>query len=914
MTDLPPATDRPPAPAGPSAGLPLLATKLFVPRPRPDLVRRPRLLDRLHDGLRTATCTVLSAPAGAGKTSLLAAWAAELDRPVAWLALDERDQDVALFLRYLLAALRVVVPTRRTYPADGPPVPEAVLTSLINDVAAAGRPGLLVLDDYHVVHAPPVHDAVRFLLDHLPPDLHLVVASREDPPLPLPRLRARGRLVELRAADLGFTVEEAGALLDAAPLHLTETQAATLVERTEGWAAGLQLAGLALRDRPDAAAFVSAFAGDHRLVTDYLSSEVLARQPPRTRRFLRATAFLDRMCAPLCDAVLGNGVDGDSQRVLEELERANLFVVPLDGQRVWYRYHHLFADTLRALLAHDEEAGEGAARHRRASAWFGDRGLLPEAIQHAIAGGAHDDAAGWLEALTPVMLASVDVHHTMETWLAELPDALVRSRPILCLARAWILIHHLEIADATAWATAAERALPSDDGPTARHARGAVAAVQALLATLGPAASPEEACTLADRAFADLPAQDAPFRGVAAVACGQAELARGRGERAEKVLTAAVGEGRAAGLVHGALLVAGHQVAVQRLRGARLRALAAGRGALSWAAGRGGPAALGHGVLAVLVADLLADGNEPADALPLMLEGHRILTRFGERPPLVLMASLGLARLRLADGDAPAAAEVLAPVRDLLARGPYGPLAVMLAAGEAQVRLALGDADAAVAWASAQRGELPLVFRMQTHVFASAVDTLLLAPARILVDHGVATGDVTLLRRAAELLTRADELGLGWLGLRAAVLRAAVESGLGDRAAARTTLAAAVVAAEPEYVVRPFAVCPGVPDLLHEVGQALTGAPRSFVDVLLAASRPMPGTLRHPDGLVEPLTARELDVLRLLAAGRSNAGMAHVLTVEQSTVKTHLVHLYEKLGVHSRTAAVARARSLRLLG
>ncbi|HKQ02375.1 MAG TPA: LuxR family transcriptional regulator, partial [Actinomycetes bacterium] len=347
-----PGGEAAPGRAGDGAvGLPLLTTKLFVPRPRPDLVPRPRLLARLDTGLDVGRCSLLSAPAGAGKTSLLAAWLARLDRPVAWVTLDERDQDLGQVLRYLVAALQTIAPecgrgALAWLDAPQSPPPEVVLAGLVNDLVALPAPGLLVLDDYHLVRAPAVHAAVAFLVDHLPPTMHLVVASREDPPLPLPQLRAGNQLTEVRAADLAFSLEEAAAFLGAGMgLRLAETQVAALVDRTEGWAAGLQLAGLALRDRPDPGAFVTAFTGEHRLVADYLMAEVLERQPAPTRRFLLTTGVVDRLCAPLCDALLAPD-GGDSQGVLEELERANLLLVPLDDERVWYRYHHLLADAL----------------------------------------------------------------------------------------------------------------------------------------------------------------------------------------------------------------------------------------------------------------------------------------------------------------------------------------------------------------------------------------------------------------------------------------------------------------------------------------------------------------------------------------------------------------------------------------
>jgi LuxR family maltose regulon positive regulatory protein len=608
----PTAPGAPPGRAGRgTSGLPLLATKLFVPRPRLDLVPRPRLLARLDVGPGMGRCTLLSAPAGAGKTSLLAAWLAQLDRPAAWLTLDERDQDTGQVLRYLVAALQTIAPAcgrgaMAWLDAPQPPPPEVVVTGLVNDLAALPAPGLLVLDDYHLIRAPEVHAAVAFLLDHLPPTLHLVIASREDPPLPLPRLRARHQLTELRAADLGFSVAEAAAFLGGGMgLRLAEAQVAALVERTEGWAAGLQLAGLALRDRPDPAAFVTAFAGGHRLVADYLTAEVLDRQPAPTRRFLLATCVLDRLCAPLCDALLAPAA-GDSQAVLEELERANLFLVPLDDERVWYRYHHLFADVLRARLARETSPEAVAALHRRASGWFGREGLLPEAIDHALAGGAAEDAATWIEALLPSMFATMSIHRALAAWLAALPEPVVRTRPLLCLAQAWLLIHRVELEPAAAWIDAAAGALPAADGE-ARSARGAVAATRAYMATVQPDVAPEHAGAWADRALADLAPDDAAFRGVAGLSLGQAALSLGQLDRAEQAFADAAAAARAAGLVQGSLTAATQQVNVQRLRGVHRQALATCRAALAWAGEHVVPSTLGR--LRTALADLLLDGT-----------------------------------------------------------------------------------------------------------------------------------------------------------------------------------------------------------------------------------------------------------------------------------------------------------------
>jgi LuxR family transcriptional regulator, maltose regulon positive regulatory protein len=941
-----PAGEAPPAPAGVpgrigegGASLPLLATKLFVPRPRPDLVPRPRLLARLDAGLDAGRCSLLSAPAGAGKTSLLAAWLAQLERPVAWLTLDERDQAADQVLRYLVAALQTIAPAcgrgaLAWLEAPQPPPPEVVVTGLVNDLAALADPGLLVLDDYHLVRAPAVHAAVAFLLNHLPPALHLVIASREDPPLPLPRLRARRQLTEVRAADLGFSVEEAAALLASGMgLRLAEAQVAVLVERTEGWAAGLQLAGLALRDRPDPAAFVAAFTGGHRLVADYLMAEVLDRQPASTRRFLLATSVLERLCAPLCDALLAPNADppdaappagGDSQGVLEELERANLFLAPLDDERVWYRYHHLFADALRARLAREAGADAAAALHRRAGAWFGREGLLPEAVGHALAGDAFEDAATWIEALTPSMFATMGIHQTLAAWLAALPEPVVRTRPLLCLAQAWLLIHRVELEPAAAWIDAAARALPAAD-VQARPGRGAVAATRAYMATVVPDAAPDHAIAWAERALVDLAPDDVAFRGVAGLSLGQAALALGQLDRAERAFAEAAAVARAAGLVQGGLTATTQQVNVQRLRGARRQALATGRAALAWASEHVVPATVGR--LRSVLAELLLDEDDLTAAWPLATEGLAAPREFGNAPPLVLLASLPVVRLRLAQGDAAAAGAVLDEVRPLVQHGPFAMVAQLLEAAEARVRLALGDGAAAVAWATAVAWAAPPEPTALADVLrfgAAAVEAAGVTPARVLVAQGRATGDAALLRQAEHHLAAAWQLaeghGLGWLRLRVLILRALLADAVGDREAALGSLAAAVAQAEPEGVIRPFldegepmaALLADLRVAARDGHEPAGGVSPASVGTLLAA---FPGQepASHRTGLVEPLTERELEVLRLLAAGRSNAEMAAELFVEQSTVKTHLIHLYRKLRVHSRTQAVARARALGLL-
>src|SRR3712207_200105 len=410
---------------------PVLATKLYAPLSQPGVVPRPRLTEWLNEGLHRKL-TLISAPAGSGKTTLVGEWVAGVERLAAWLSLDEGDNDPTRFLTYLVAALQTVAPdigesVLGVLGSPQPPPTESLLTALLNEISTIPDDFVLVLDDYHVVDARAIDDALVFLLEHLPPRMHLVIATREDPHLPLARLRARGQLTELRASDLRFTLSEAAEFLNSVMgLGLSAEDIAALESRTEGWIAGLQLAALSMRGREDVSGFIRAFAGDNRYIVDYLVEEVLQRQPERIRSFLLQTSILERLSGPLCDAVTGQA-DGNAR--LEALERGNFFVVSLDDQRHWYRYHHLFADVLHTqILA--EQPEQIATLHRRASAWYEQNGLLADAVHHALAAADFARAADLVELAVPALRRSRQETRLLG-WLRTLPDEVVRFRPVL---------------------------------------------------------------------------------------------------------------------------------------------------------------------------------------------------------------------------------------------------------------------------------------------------------------------------------------------------------------------------------------------------------------------------------------------------------------------------------------------------
>jgi LuxR family transcriptional regulator, maltose regulon positive regulatory protein len=904
----------------------LLATKLHVPRPQPGFVPRRRLVQALGEGLARGRVLVC-APAGFGKTALLADWARGGGRPVAWLGLDAGDSDPARFWRYTVAALDRARPGLAGRVGPLPPGSvEGLVTALVNELAADPGPDevLLVLDDYHLVDSEPVHESVAFVLENLPPGLRVVVSGRADPPLPLARLRARGQLAELRAADLRFTGEEAAALLGAAagPV-LPDTAVAALTARTEGWAAGLQLAALSLRGQADAAGFVAAFSGSHRFVLDYLADEVLDGQPGQVRVFLLETSVLERLSGELCDAVTGRA---GSQAMLAGIERAGLFLVPLDEVRGWWRYHHLFADLLRARLQ-AEQPGRVEALHRAAAAWCEEHDLADDAVRHALAAGETDWAARLVERHVEELLGRSE-GATLRRWLSALPAEAVRDRPRLCLAQAYAAAMGFQVEALEALLDDAERASaacgdepyepslgpPQGDSVLANVPAG-IAFLRAVLARLrGDVAL---AAGYNRQALAQLGEDDWLMRSFVAWNQAAADWLAGRLGPAERGLAEVLAEWRASGESFASFLpmrVCYDLGEVQRARGNLDAALATCRQALEMA-GHSSQSAL-TGPAHVGLAHVLYERNELTAALDHATLGVTLCRQLAFTQSLA--TGLGLvARIRRANGDTAGALEAMGEAGQAGLSSQVITLLNPVPSQRARLLLAQGDVHAAAQWTTAA-GLSPDDEADYPHEPAHLV------LARVLLAQNEPGPALTLLQR---LLDAASSQGRTGSIIEIQALRALALAGRGDHASALGVLTEELMLARQHGYVRILAD-EGAPmrALLAQLAAARPGqqhvARRIDPGYLAALVRAcgqadaVPSPRRAaaaPPGLAEPLTDRELEVLRLIASGRSNQRIAHDLVVALDTVKKHVTHILGKLAAANRTEAVARARQLGLI-
>jgi LuxR family maltose regulon positive regulatory protein len=876
---------------------PLVETKLHVPASRRNLVARRRLLARLARAA-DARLTLVSAPAGFGKTTLVTEWlgaVAEDGVAVAWLSLDERDNDPALFWSYVLASLELAVAGlgagARALLNVGDTPTEVVLATLVNELHDTHADVVLVLDDLHVIERTEIQEGLTYLLDHLPERAQLVITSRADPPLPLARLRARGELTELRAADLRFTPEEAAEYLNGAMgLDLTATDLATLGARTEGWIAALQLAALSMQGRDDIATFIAGFAGDDRFIVDYLVGEVLERQSEDVRRFLLQTSVLERLQGSLCDAVT---CEPGGKAALEALDRQNLFVIPLDDRREWYRYHHLFADVLRARLL-DEEPDAPAELHRRASAWFADQGEPSDAIRHALAAGDFDRAAALAEVAMPEMRRTrQDV--TLREWARLIPEDVVRVRPVLAIGFVGALMSNGEIDRIDASLREVEHWLAMK--PDARDAAGTVVvddaqlrslpgAIEMYRAALALARGDVTATVDHARRVLEVTTDDDLEHAAAHALLGLAAWSEGDLDRAFAAYTESIAGMRRIGHIADVLGIsismADIRVAQGRLRDAQ-RLYEQG---LQLVADHGAGPLRGTADMHVGLAEILRERDDrPAAAEELRLAQE--LELFGTRQYPYRSRAVH-AGLLLADGD-PAGCLELLEEAERVYDTDFSPAVRPVGARRARTYVRMGDMHAARAWvrerALSTDDEARYVTEFE-HITLAIVLTNDPARARELPKVS------TMLDR---LLAAAEAGGRGSNVIEILAVRALAFDARGDTPSALDALRHALALAEPEGYVRVFTF----------LGPRL----QALREALTSGSAPH-RTEQTP--LVDPLSERELDVLRLLRSDLNGPDIARELTVSLNTMRTHTKNIYMKLGVNNRREAVRRADDLDL--
>jgi LuxR family maltose regulon positive regulatory protein len=912
---------RMPAPATPA---PLLETKLYVPRLRHGQVARPRLTERLDRGLERRL-TLVSAPAGFGKTTLIAEWLTGLADGAAapaWLSLDPSD-DATTFWSYVIAALQMVAPgvgatSGRLLREPQPPPIRSILEALLNELSSTSDPVVLVLDDYHLVDAQDIHDGVAFVLEHLPTHVHVVIATRADPGFPLARLRARAELEEIRSADLRFTADEAIKYLNQVMgLDLTTADVAALEGRTEGWIAALQLAALSMQGRTDAGAFIAGFTGDDRYIVDYLVEEVLQRQPEPVRQFLLRTSILARLSGSSSDAVTGGG---GGKAMLERLDRGNLFLVPLDDRRVWYRYHHLFVDVLRARLL-DEQSEIVPELHRRASAWYDAHGEPSEAIRHALAAGDVDHAATLIELAMPGVRSSRQGVTDALGWFRALPDDVIASRPVLDVHYAGLLLDSGQLARADARLRRAEQWLAAHPGtdPRSTGAAGAPIVVDAaefrrlpgsiaVYRTAQAHLQGDVAATMAHAARAlDLVRDDDHLgRGSAAGLLALAHWSNGDLDAAHSSWTEAMRNLEAAGHIADAV---GCAIALAdiRIEQGRLRdAFATYERGLDLAAAHGPTEVRGAADMHVGMSGRFLERDDIDAAVQHLVISKEMGEHLGSRQNPYRWC-VAMARTRAAEGDAAGALALLVDAERLYVSDFY-PNVQPIAALRARIWIEQGRLVDARGWVRL-RGlaaeDDPEYVRTFEHV---TLARLLLAESRRDRAGPPLTAAAALLDRLLEVATTEGRIGVV---IELLLLRALAHQMRGDVPAALGPLRRALALAEPEGYVRVF-LDQGQPmaALLTSLGESGASA---YVEGLLLSFGRRVGRSPVKQDLVDPLSGRELQVLRLLATDLDGPGIARELVVSLSTIRSHTKAIYAKLGVTSRRAAVRRGEDLGLL-
>jgi LuxR family maltose regulon positive regulatory protein len=885
---------------------PILATKLYIPPPRPGIVPRPRLVEQLKAGLaKDGKLTLISASAGFGKTTLVCEWIAGCGRPVAWVSLDEADTNPIHFLAYLVTALQTIESKIGTdvlaaIQSTQPPSVESLLTVLLNEIIALPDKFILVLDDYHAIDSKPVDQVLTFLLEHMPPQMYLVIATREDPQLPLARLRARGQLTELRAADLRFTpVESAEFLNQKMGLNLSPENIIALEARTEGWIAGLQLAALSMQGHQDAASFIQSFTGSHHFVLDYLVDEVLGQQPESIQTFLLRTSILDRMCGSLCDAVLLTH-SASGQETLEYLERANLFIVPLDNERRWYRYHHLFGDLLRKRLGKPKEFAEF---NLRASQWHEENGDLGAAFHHAVAAGDFVRAARLAEAAWQGMNESFQSAAWL-SWVKKLPDKLIRTRPVLCtqIAQAFTDTGELEASELRL--QDAERCLDCSEFANEAQPKPLPAMI-ALTRAYNAQVQGDPAATVkyAEQALQLIPEDDFDRRARAINILEVIHWASGNLESAIRGLSdwmeSMTQQGNHVFVVASAIAVADMLVGLGSLSEAERTY----HDALQLAAQYGPKAehiTAHHHLGLSMIYRQRGDDTHAAHHLKRAAE-------LGPQTTLVdwlYRWHVTQAQLKEAAGDLETALALLDEAKRVYIQTLVPDLRP-IAALKARIHLKQGRPDIAQAWA-AERG-LSLADEVSyLHEFEH------LTLARLEIANPLVNALLARLLQAAEAQKRRGS------ALDILLVQALAHDAQDNHPQALAALERAMALAEPEGYVRIFVDEGEAMRLLIEKQSRNRDHPLSgYTDKLLAAftqsvAAPKSAVIHQKSDMIEPLSERELEVLKLLRSELSGPEIAGQLIVSLNTFRTHTKNIFNKLGVNNRRAAVQRAEELDL--
>jgi len=908
----------------------LLSTKLHIPAHRPGLVPRPHLIERLEAGLR-GKLTLVSAPAGFGKTTALSEWVRYRDQSVAWLSLDKNDNELLGFLTYLIAALQRIdgdigVDIQSVLEESLSPQFDILLTRLVSEIECIQDKFIAVLDDYHLIDSKPVHDALNFLIEYLPPSMHLVVLGRADPPLPISRLRVQGEVNEIRTPDLRFTKSEMIAFLnDLMGFNLSSKDIDTLERRTEGWIASLQLAALSMQGQDDRQAFIADFSGSHRYIIDYLVDEVMRQHPEDVQLFLMRTSILERFCSSLCEVVIGG--DGiKEQSILDYLDRANLFLIPLDDHREWYRYHHLFADFLEQRLG-EVEAQHIPELHRRASQWYESQGLVDEAIQHALVGGDQDSAIRLVDEIAPDLVVRRESNKLLKL-VEQLPADRCQAFPMLCLWHAWALLFLgqldkvepvLEIVEANQ-KQASRIPIP-----------GYVSTIRAYLAN--QRGHLEQAIDLSERALDLLSSAQTEritliFRGAIIIWLGVNHRLLGDLDRASQLFVEAASLNHEAGNFYGVLAAIEQSAELAVLRGQLHHAEEINRQGLLMASkwtekdGRGRGTSVAAAGPHLGLGAVLYQWNDLKESAPHLQRAMELL-EMGEAWGRMFSYKM-LAYNKLAEGDYEGSYDLLRKANTIrgtisvrqsnIADQPsLDQLGIMLSRAHSDLAYLLTDAIQRIENLGIQSYDevdftSPVGYRQESDYTDLS---------RMLIEQGRADDALPLIER---LLQAAHSMGRYGDEIRYLILKALAFHALGDQEFAKSSLMLALQKARPEGYVRIF-VDEGQPmaELLHMAilqdinpvyaHDLLTAFPEDMQGAVKTEMEPV--TITKP--LIEPLSEREIEVLRLMAGGYKYKEIADRMVISINTVRHHNRNIFSKLNVNSRVQAIARARELNLL-